>query len=73
MEKASGSTARYLKKNEELELTNYQITVCHFSHMFHMAEELLYFDKLGVTFNEFEDNFVFACNFPAKLSNFNMN
>ena len=38
-----------------------------FSHMFHKAESLLYFDILRVIFNELGDNFVFACNFPGKL------
>ena len=35
--------------------------------MFRIAERLLYFDIFRVRFNEFEDNFVFVCNFSGKL------
>ena len=43
-----------------------------FSLMFHIAERLLYFDILGVLFNEFENNFVFASTLPGKLSLFSI-
>ena len=71
MEKARGSTAkispRIVKKTGNSSVTN---NILPFSLMFHRAERLLYFDILGVISNEFEDNFVFASNFPGKLSLF---
>ena len=37
-----------------------------------LYEPVLYLDFLGVVFNKCEDNVVFACNIPFKLSFFTM-
>ena len=45
MEKASGSTAKVSSKLfKELEKAKYQVTLCHLPLMFHIIEQLHYFD-----------------------------
>ena len=73
MEKASGSTAKNSSTIvKELKIANYQITFCHFSLCFIELKDFYTLIVFGVIFNEFEDNFVFASNFPGKLSLFSI-
>ena len=50
----------------------YSITFCYFSLCCIQMNDF-YSSIFLCNFNEFEDNFVFACNFPDKLSLFTMN
>ena len=68
MEKASESAAKVSsKKVKEVEIAKYQIRFCHFLLCFIQLNDF-YTLILLVIFNEFDHNFVFACNFPGKLS-----
>ena len=63
MEKASESTAKVSPKIvKELKIAKSRITFCHFPYDIQLKNlyTLIFLDD----FNEVEDNFVFACNFP---------
>ena len=73
MEKANGRTANVSSKiNKELEKAKYRITCSYFPIMFHIAEQLLYFEIFWEIFNDSKENIVFVCKFPGKLSLFTM-
>ena len=70
MSKSSGSTAKVFSKFvKELEREKYRMTFCHFPLCFIWLNDF-YTLIFWIIFNELEDNFVFACNFPCILSLF---